>query len=97
MTLASREVTLAIPGPVFSPVGTATTFVPFSANRAEVPVGGPLSSSSVEELTMPPGPPVMEGSLVPFCPPSGPLGWSSRNDAGETRFILDDSREDMLW
>ena len=81
---ASREVTLAIPGPVFSSVGAATAFVPFPVNRADVPTRGLLPSPFVEELATPPEPPATESSLVPFCPPNGPMGWSSRDDAGET-------------
>ena len=42
-------------------------------------------------------PPSAEGSMVPYCLPQGPLEWPSRDDDGDTRFVLNDSREDKLW
>ena len=90
-------VTVAIPGPVFSLAGVTTVLVPFSASREGVPDEGPLLSPHAGETAALVEPPPMEGSLVPYCSPHGLLGWPSRDDASDTRFMLDDSREDKLW
>ena len=41
--------------------------------------------------------PSAEGTLVPYRPSQGPLEWPSRDDDGDARFMLNDSREDKLW
>ena len=41
--------------------------------------------------------PSVEGTLVPYRPSQGPLEWLSRDDDGDARFVLNDSREDKLW
>lgn len=96
-TSSSQMVTVAIPSPVFSSAGVPTAFGPFSASPEGVPTEGPLLSPPVGETAALVEPPPMEGSLVPYCPPHGLLGWPSHDDAGDTRFVLDDSREDKLW
>ena len=96
-TSSSQMVTVAIPCPLFSSAGVATAFMPFSASREGVPAEGPLLSLPVGETATLVQPPPTEGSLVPFCPPHGLLGWPLRDDAGDMRFMLDDSREDKLW
>ena len=96
-TSSSQMVTVAILGPVFSPAGVETTFVQFSASRGGVPAESPLLSPPAGETAALVGPSLTEGSLVPYCPPHGPLEWPSRDDAGDTRFVLNDSREDKLW
>ena len=71
--------------------------MPFSASREGVPAEGPLLSLPVGETATLVQPPPTEGSLVPYCSPHGLLGWPSGDDAGDTQFVLDDSREDKLW
>ena len=71
--------------------------MPFSASRGVVPAKSPLLSPPVGETAVLAEPPSTEGSLVPSCPPHGPLEWPSRDDTGDTWFVLNDSREDKLW
>ena len=42
-------------------------------------------------------PPSVEGALIPYRLPEGPLEWSSRDEGGDARFVLSDSREDKVW
>jgi hypothetical protein len=39
----------------------------------------------------------MEGALIPYLLPEGPLEWLSRDEGGDARFVLNDSREDKIW
>ena len=77
-------------------VTVATTFVPYSADRTGASAESSLLSPSVGEATVLVGPPSAEGTLVPYLPSQGPLEWPSRDDDGDARFMLDDSREDKL-
>ena len=91
-----QMVTAAVSGPIFSSAGVATAFVPYSADRAGASAESSLLSPSVGEATVLVGPPSAEGTLVPYLPSQGPLEWPSRDDDGDARFMLDDSREDKL-
>jgi len=42
-------------------------------------------------------PPSVEGALVPYRLPEGPLEWSSCDEGGDAQFVLNDSREDKVW
>ena len=43
------------------------------------------------------GPPPVEGMLVSYRLPEGPLDWSSYDEGDNARFVLNDSREDKVW
>ena len=89
-------VTVAAPGPFFSPAGVATAFVPYSSDRAGAPAESSLLSPPAGEAAVLGESPSVEGTLVPYRPSQGPLEWPSRDDDGDARFVLNDSREDKL-
>ena len=65
-TSSSQVVTVAMPDPILSPVGAATTFVPHPAGPSGVPAESfPLSSAGGEAAVLG-GPPSVEGALVPY-------------------------------
>ena len=43
------------------------------------------------------GPPPVEGMLVSYRLPEGPLEWSFCDEGDDARFVLNDSREDKVW
>ena len=89
---SSQIVTVAMPGPILPPVGVATVFVPHSVGDAGVPAeSSPLSPDVLEGSTS------VEGTLVPYRLPEGPLEWPSCDEGGDARFVLNDSREDKVW
>ena len=89
---SSQMVTVAMPGPILPPVGVATAFVPHSVGNTGVHAeNSPLSPAVLE------GSPSVEGTLVPYRLPEGPLEWSSCDEGGDARFVLNDSREDKVW
>jgi len=90
-------VTVVVPGPIFSPVSVATAFMPYSADRAGASAESSLLSRPAGEATMLGESPSAEGTLVPYRPSQGLLEWPSRDDDGDARFMLNDSREDKLW
>ena len=94
---SSQMVTVVVLGPIFSSAGVATAFVPYSVDRAGASAESSLLSPSAGEAAVLVEPPSAEGALVPYRPSQGPLEWPSRDDDGDVRFMLDDSREDKLW
>jgi hypothetical protein len=86
-----------MPGPIFSPVGVATAFMPYSADHAGASAESSLLSPPAGEAAVLGEPPSAEGTLVPYRPSQGPFEWPSRDDDGDSRFVLNDSREDKLW
>ena len=91
-TSSSQMVTVAMPGPILPPVGMAMAFVPHSVGDAGVPVeNSPLSPAVLE------GSPLVEGTLVSYRLSEGPLEWPSCDEGGDTRFVLNASREDKVW
>ena len=81
-----------MPGPILPPVGVAMAFVPHSVGDAGVPVeNSPLSPAVLE------GSPLVEGTLVSYRLSEGPLEWPSCDEGGDTRFVLNASREDKVW
>ena len=94
---SSQTVTVAVLGPIFSSAGVATTFVPYSVDHAGAFAESSLMSPSAGEAAVLVEPPWVEGALVPYRPSQGPLEWPSRDDDGDARFMLNDSREDKLW
>ena len=94
---SSQMVTVAVPGPIFSSAGVATAFVPYSADRAGASAESSLLSPPVGEAAVLGGPPSVEGALVPYRLPEGPLEWSSCDEGGDVRFVLNDPREDKVW
>jgi hypothetical protein len=96
MAPALEVVTLAVPGFIPLVGGVTTTFVPPGGHMG-APAGSPLPASPTSESVLLFEPPVTESSMVPFRLSSGPLDWPSSGNAGATRFILDDSREEKLW
>ena len=63
-TSSSQMVTVAIPGPIFSPVGAAMAFVPYPANRAGAPAEGSLLSPSAAEVAVRGGGRRAEGAII---------------------------------
>ena len=96
-TSSSQVVTVAMPSPILSPVDTVPVFVPRSAGHAGASTGRSALSPPVGETTASERPPSVEGALVPYRLPEGPLEWSSRDEGGDARFVLNDSREDKVW
>ena len=89
--------TVAMPSPILAPVGMASVFVPLSAGHASATAGSSLLSPPVGETAASERPPSVEGALVPYRLPEGPLEWSSRDEGGDARFVLNDSWEDKVW
>ena len=87
-TSSSQVVTVAMPSPILSPVGTVSAFVPHSASHAGVSAGNSPLSPPVGETAASERPPLVEGALVPYRLPE----WSSRDEGGDARFVLNDSR-----
>jgi hypothetical protein len=77
-TSSSQTVTVAMPGPILPPVGMAAAFGVYPAGDAGVPAGSSPLSLPVGEDAALEGPPPMEGTLVSYRLPEGPLEWSSR-------------------
>ena len=90
-TSSSQVVTVAMPGPILSSVGTALAFMPHPAGHAGAPAGSSPLSPPVGETTALERPPSVEGALIPYRLPEGPLEWSSCNEGGDARFMLNDS------
>ena len=93
-TSSSQVVTVAMPSPILSSVGTVPAFVPHSAGHASASVGSSPLSPPMGEAAASERPPSVEGALVPYRLPEGPLEWSSRDEGGDARFVLNNSRED---
>ena len=96
-TSSSQMVTVAIPGPILPPVGVAAAFAPHPAGDAGVLAGSSPLSLPVGEDAVLEGPPPVEGTLVSYRLPEGPLEWSSCDEGGSAWFVLNDSREDKVW
>ena len=90
-TSSSQVVTVAMPSPILSPVGTMS-FVPHSAGHAGAFARSSPLSPPVVETAASERPPSVEGALVPYRLPEGPLEWLSRDEGGDARFVLNDSR-----
>ena len=88
--------TVAMPGPILSPVGMVSAFVPHSASHAGVSVESSPLSPPVGETAALERPPSVDGSLISYHLPEGPLEWPSRDEGGDARFVLNDSREDNV-
>ena len=89
--------TVAMPGPILSPAGVATTFVPYSAGRVGVPAeSSPLPPPAGEAAVLG-EPPSAEGTLVPYRLPEGPLEWPCCDGGGDAQFMLNNSWEDKVW
>jgi hypothetical protein len=39
----------------------------------------------------------VDGALISYRLPEGPLEWPSRDEGGDARFVLNDSREVKVW
>ena len=91
-TSSSQMVTVAMPGPILLPVGVAVAFAPHPAGDAGIPAGSSPLSLPVGEDAALEGPPSVEGTLVSYRLPEGPLEWSSCDEGGNAQFVLNDSR-----
>ena len=96
-TSLSQMVTVAMLGPILSQVSVAAAFAPHPAGDTGVPTRSSLLSLPVGEDAVLEGPPPVEGTLVSYRLPEGPLEWSSCDEGGSARFMLNDSREDKVW
>ena len=96
-TSSSQVVTVAMPSPILSPVGTVPAFVPHSAGHAGASAGSSPLSPPVGETAASERPPSVEGALVPYRLPEGPLEWPSCDEGGDARFVLNNSREEKVW
>ena len=89
----SQVVTVAMPSPILSPVDTVPAFVPRSAGHAGASARRSALSPPVGETAASERALSVEGALVPYRLPE----WSSRDEGGDARFVLNDSREDKFW
>jgi hypothetical protein len=88
---------VAMPSPILLPVGKASAFVPHPTGHEGTSAGSSPLSPPVGEAVASERPPSVEGALIPYRLPEGPLEWSSRDEGGDARFVLNDSREDKVW
>ena len=86
-----------MPSPILSPVSMVPVFVSHSAGHAGASAGSSPLSLPVGETAASERPPSVEGDLVPYRLPEGPLEWSYRDEGGDARFVLNGSREDKVW
>ena len=83
---SSQVVTVAMPSPILSPVGTVPAFVPRSAGHMGASAGSSPLSPPVGETAASERPPSVEGALVPYRLPERQL----------ERFVLNDSWEEKV-
>jgi len=89
-------VMVAMPGPILSPVGMVPVFVPHSVGHACASAGSSPLSPPVGETAASERLPLVEGALVPYRLPEGPLEWSSRDEGDDALFVLNDSWEEKV-
>ena len=87
-TSSSQVVMVVMSSPMLSSAGTVSAFVPHLAGRTGAPAGSSPLSPPVGETAASERPPSVEGDLVPYRLPEGPLEWSSHDEGGDARFVL---------